>query len=334
MPVQQYPPPTPAPTETATQKPRSNRIIILTAGLIGILVLASVAAALLFIPTTSWSFEKTFSDGSPDIDSLNLNFATNIGQINIMTLEVGEKAVLIHVQGNGSSSFITNDDMPMTVTFDNQTIGRTLTINSQINVENALTRGADVSVQIYVDPKLHLNLNVTSTTGKISLTADRGVTIEALLLQTTTGDVEANLQDKAALNGPVILRTTTGEVNLRIHEIGVLGNCTLDLQTVTGNIAMDITETSQFDGNMEVNAAATMGTIYLGLEVDAGVAAKVTSATNMGSIETNLVGFTGDQSPLYSSNYPSESNIDITNTVHGTGNININAKTQTVTIAH
>jgi len=333
MPVPQYPQ-TPTPTEDVAKKTRSNRIIILTASLIAILGLAFVATALLFIPTTAWSFEKTLSDGNPNIDSLNLNVATNIGQINIMALEVGEKAALIHVKGSGYSSYITNDEPPMTVTFDNQTIDRTLTINSLINVKNALTRGADVSVQIYIDPTLHLNLNVTATTGKISLTADQDITIESLSLQAVTGDVETNLQGKASIHGPVALRTLTGEVNLRIHEIGFHDNCTLDLQTTTGNIIMDITETNRLNGNIEVNAAVSTGTIYLGLEVDGGIGAKVSSATNMGSIETNLVGFSGDQSPLYSSNYPSESNIDVTNTVHGIGDIIINAKTQTVTVVH
>lgn len=334
MPVQHYPPPTPAPTEAASEKPRSNRAILLATVLVAILVLAFVAAAYLFIPIKPWSFEETLSAGNSDIESLNLNLAADIGQINIMTVEVGEKAVFIHVRGNGHSSYLTPMNTPMTVTFENHTVDRTLTFNSQINVENALTSGTDVSVQIYIDPKLHLNLNVTATTGKISLTADQGIAIEALSLQTVTGDVEANLQGKVAIHGPVIFRTVTGEVNVRVHEIGVYGNCSLDLQTTTGNVIMDITETNRLNGNMDVNAAVTTGIIYLWLEVDDGVGAKVTSTTNMGNIETNPAGFSGNQSLLYSSNYPAESNIDVTNTVHGIGDIIINAKTQTVTTAH
>ena len=65
-----------------------------------------MAAALLFVPMTPWSYEKTLSDKTPDVDTLNLNFATNVGDISIMTLQVGSGAVLIHVQGNGSYNYL------------------------------------------------------------------------------------------------------------------------------------------------------------------------------------------------------------------------------------
>jgi hypothetical protein len=282
---------------------------------------------------TPWSYSKSLSAGNPDLDTLNLNFVTNIGEVNIMTLEVGDRSILIHVQGNGSYSYLTKTEHPMTATFDNQTVGSALTVNSQVTVEDAYTSGADVSVQIYVDPSLKLNLNLTSITGKISLTADRGSKLDSLYLQTTIGSVDANLQDKVTLAGPVSLRAVTGVISFRMNEINVDGNCTLNLQTVTGDIGMDIVETTQLNGNAQVNAATTTGTIYVGLEVDAGVGGKITSTTNLGSIEADVSSFYGDKSPLTSSNYPSASNIEIVNNILGTGNVNIEARSQTVTNA-
>ena len=160
---------------------------------------------------------------------------------------------------------------------------------------------------------------------KLAITADRDTTLQSLFLQSTTGAVEANLQDNVTVTGPVSLKTTTGAINFRMHEIDVEGNSTLNLQTTTGDIGMDITETTQLHGNIAVNAQTTTGTIYVGLEVDAGVGAKITSTANLGQIKTDLTNFNGDKSPLTSSNYPSASNIEINNSV-GTGNININAK--------
>jgi hypothetical protein len=281
---------------------------------------------------TPWSYEKTLSDKNPNVDTLNLNFATNVGDISIMTLQVGSGAVLIHVQGNGSYSYLTKTEQPMTSTFDNQTVGNTLTVNSQVTVENAYTLGAAVSIQIYVDPSIKLNLNVSSVTGKVALTGDRDTTFQSLSLQSTTGPVEANLQDKVTVTGPISLKTTTGAINFRMHEIDVVGNNSLNLQTTTGDVGMDITETTQLHGNVAVNAHTTTGTIYVGLEVDAGVGAKITSTANFGQIKTDLTNFNGDKSPLTSSNYPSANNIEITNTV-GTGGVNITAKCQTTTIA-
>ncbi|HSV50144.1 MAG TPA: zinc ribbon domain-containing protein, partial [Candidatus Acidoferrales bacterium] len=117
VPVQQPPPTAPVYAMLSPpSKPKhsNNRIIILTVGLITILIVASVAAALLFTPTTPWSYTKSLSDSTPNIDTLNLNFATNIGEVNIMTLDVGDRSVLIHVQGNGSYSYLTKTDTPMT----------------------------------------------------------------------------------------------------------------------------------------------------------------------------------------------------------------------------
>jgi predicted membrane protein len=282
---------------------------------------------------TPWSYEKTLTDKNPNVDTLNLNFATNIGDISIMTLQVGSGAVLIHVQGNGSYSYLTKTEQPMSSTFDNQTVGNTLTVNSKVTVENAFTSGAVVAIQIYVDPSVKLNLNVTSITGKITLTGDRDTTFQSLFLQSTTGTVETNLQDTITLTGPVSLKTTTGAVSFRMHEIDVVGNSSINLQATTGDVGMDITETTQLHGNVAVNVHTTTGTIYVGLEVDAGVSAKITSTTNLGQIKTDLTSFNGNKSPLTSSNYPSASNIEITNTVTGTGDISITAKCQTTTNA-
>jgi predicted membrane protein len=236
------------------------------------------------------------------------------------------------VQGNGSYNYLTKTEQPMTSTFDNRTVGNTLTVNSQVTVEDTYTLGANVAIQIYVDPSVKLNLNITSITGKVALTGDRDTTFQSLFLQSTTGPVEANLQDTVTISGPVSLKTTTGVVSFRMHEIYVQGNNSINLQTTTGDVGMDITETTQLHGNVAVNAHTTTGTIYVDLEVDAGVGAKITSTTTLGEIQTDLTNFNGDKSPLTSNNYPSTSNIEITNTV-GTGNVNITAKCQTTTNA-
>ena len=68
----------------------------------------------------------------------------------------------------------------MASTFDNQTVGNTLTVNSQVTVENAYTSGAAVTIQIDVDPSVKLNLNVSSVTGKVALTGDRDTTFKSL----------------------------------------------------------------------------------------------------------------------------------------------------------
>ena len=333
MPPAAYTPPT-QPVQAAPPKPwRKDPYIVAAIGLVVILLSAAIVVGLLVAPLGSWSTSDSFADSNTNIDTINLNFVTDIGRVNIATMQMPDSNIGIYVMANGSRGIMGGSNIPVTITFDNQTVGNTLNINSKVTIENAYTSRADVTCQIYVNPALNLNLNVTSTTGKVSFSADRATTIQSLSLQTTTGEVEANLQGNITVAGDISLRTTTGAINYRMNENAVSGNHTIDLKSTTGSVTLDITETKTLAGNLQVNAAATTGSVNVGLTIDGGVSAKIVSQKPaLGNIHTNLNNFQGNDTLLQSNNYPSASNIEINNSAV-TGSININANYKTTTIA-
>jgi len=329
-----YNPPT-APAPSKPLPPLSKDPFVIGAvALVAILVIAVVIAALFVAPFATWSTSSSFADSTEGIKTLNLNFDTDVGRVTVFTSKIGDNNIGIFIQGNGSRG-ISGGENPLSVTFTNQTAGNELFVDVKVAVEDALSGTANVVCQIYVDPALNLNLNVTSTTGQVSFSADKPTTIQSITLRATTGEVEAHLQSNVTVAGNLSLSTTTGAVNYRMAETNIVGNCSLNLQSTTGSVTMDITQTRTLQGNLEVEAETVTGSINVGLTIDGGVGAKITSDTNaFGDINTNLNNFTGSKSHLQSANYPAASNIEINNRVTGIGSIYINANYKTQTIAH
>ncbi len=333
-PVVTYIPPVAPAAPVAPPRPwRKDPYIGAAIGLLVILVSAAIIVGLLVAPLSTWSKGSSFGDNNPNVDTVNLNFVTDIGRVNIATMQLPDSNIGIYVMANGSRGILGGSESPVTITFDNQTAGSVLTVNAQVTIENAHMSRTQVTCQIYVNPALNLNINVSSTTGQVSFSADKATTIQSLNLQTTTGEVEANLQGNITVAGDISLRTTTGAVNFRMSENAVSGNHTINMQSTTGSVTMDITETKTLAGNLQVNADATTGSINIGLTIDNGVAAKITSHTGtFGNIHTNLNNFSGDDALLQSSNYPATSNIEINNSVV-TGNVNVDANYKTTVIS-
>lgn len=312
---------------------RKDPYVIGAVALVAILVTVVVIAAVFVAPFSTWGTSSSFSDQTEGVKTLNLNFDTDVGRVTIFTSKIGDSNVGIFIQVNGSRG-ITGGENPLSVAFVNQTVGDVLTVDAKVAVEDALSGTANVVCQIFVDPALNLNLNVTSSTGQVSFSADKPTTIQSLTLRATTGEVEANLQSNVIIAGNLTLSTTTGEVNYRMAETNVNGNCSLNLHSTTGAVNMDITQTRTFQGNLAVDAETVTGSINLGLVIDSGVGAKITSETNVfGDINTNLNNFSGDKSPIQSNNYPAQSNIEITNRVSGIGSIYIDANYKTQVIS-
>ncbi len=326
----------PPPVSTASPRPpkpwRKDPYVLAAIGLVVIIVLALLIVALLFAPFSTWDMGRTLEDNTPNVNTVNLNFQTNIGRININTLKIAENNIGIYIQANGSRGVFGNSgEIPLRISFENQTVGNVLTVDSIVTVENRFSSRANVDIQIFLDPALNLNLNVTSVRGQVSFTADKPTTIQALNLKGITGEVQANLQENVTLAGDISLKTTTGEVNFRMSQTNIQTNSTLDLQSTTGSVTMDIAQTKTLPGNLQVNADTVTGSINVGLRIDGGVSAKITSQTGaLGSIRVDVNNFSGNKSPLQSNNYPAATNININNNVRGIGDVNIQATYQTM----
>ena len=321
-----YAPPAPS----APMKPiRNDPLIIGAIVLIAILVGGVVIAALLAAPFSTVNFGQTYQDNTADINKLNLNVQTQGLRVNVFTQNATNDNFIITLDGTASKGiFGGGSDSPIQVTFYNDTVNNELTVTAKITESTAFSR-LNVDCNIYLNPALTLNLNVTSQAGQVSLTADKPSTFEFLNLQSAAGTVGANLQNMT-LAGNVTLRTQAGSVDLRMSQVNIEGNNTVALQTNAGSVTMDITETKTLQGNLQVNAVTDLGSVNVGLVIDGDVGAKLISQTNLGSIHTDVQHFSGNQSPIQSDNYPALSNIEI-NSKTNLGSININAVYQSST---
>lgn len=305
---------------------RKDPLILASIGLVVILVTAVVVAVLLAAPMSTWDFSRSLEDETPNVETLNLNFETNIGEVNVTPLEVGNNNIGIYVNANGSRGMFGGSEIPVSVSFDNQTVGDTLTVNSRVSFDNAMAMRVNVRVEIFVNPALNLNLNVTTNAGSIKLAADRATTFQSLNLQTRAGSVEVSMHN-VVIAGNVSLTTNAGSVYFGMSQIIAEGNNTVNVESNAGSVTLDITQTKFMQGNMQVNAQTNLGSVDVGLEIDGDVGAKITSRTNLGSINANTNNFSGNQSPIQSDNYPAASNIEIQCTTN-LGIVNIDADYQ------
>jgi hypothetical protein len=324
-PVESYIPPQ-APAVYPTRPKHRDHLVWVTLGVIAIVLVAAIVSVVAFAPIYNVNYNQTEMDSHPDVNTLNLNFQCDTGQVSIMTQSVADKNIIIDVSAEGGRGIFSSEN-PVGFTFSNDSANGVLTVNSKVTQEG-LSSGKVVCT-ILVNPALKLNLNVTSTTGEVSFSAfnsDTVVTIESLYLQATTGTVQANLESNTTVAGDISLKSQTGAVYYHMEQANVEGNHTINLQTTTGSVDMEITEEKTLRGNLQVNAATATGTIVVNLQIDADISAKITSQTSQaGNVHVNAQNFSGDQSPIQSNNYPAQGNIEINNTVSVSGDVNISA---------
>ncbi len=320
--------PTYTSSRTDSRPIRKDPLIMGAIILVTILIAGVIVAAVLAAPFSNINVNESYKDNHADVNQLNLNFQADTAQVNVITQDINNYNILIAVQAEGSTGLFGNNNNPIAVTFDNQTANGVLTVTSTVKETTALPR-LRLVCNIYVNPALQLNLNVTSKTGQVSLTADKLATFQSLNLQTTTGEVQANIQN-ATIAGNITLRAQTGSIYYRMYQTNIQGNNSLTLDTTTGTIGVEITQTKTLQGNLDVKTQTDLGSINLDLTIDGNIGAQIASKTNLGNIHVNQNNFSGEDSLIKSDNYPAQHNITVDNTTN-LGSININASYETST---
>ena len=321
-PVVTYVPP--PPPSTSIKSIRKDTVIIAAIVLSVILVVGLIVVALLAAPFSTVNFNQSYQDNSSNINKLNLNVQIDEATVKVFTQNVNNSNFILTLTGSGSKGPFSdgNDESPIQVAFHNDTEDGVLTVTANITKSIAFSR-FNIDCNIYLNPAIELNLNVTSKAGQISLSADKPANFDSLNLQSNAGDIHTNLQNVTIARN-VILRTQAGTVDFRTNQIMIEGNDSIDLHSNAGSINVDITQTKILQGNLQINAATELGSINVGLVIDGDVGAKIISQTNLGSINVDKQHFSGNQSPIQSDNYPAVSNIEI-NSQTNLGSININA---------
>jgi hypothetical protein len=311
----------------AAPKRRSPFYILPVIILIAVLLTAAIVTAIIFLPVTPVNLNQTRQlDSEVGVDNLILGFQADVAQVNVFFENLPGKMVLLNVTASGWTGLLGDPAKSIAVTFYSERTNDTVTASSRVSHANVWSPQFSLSVicDVYIDPSARLNLTIHSDVGEITLNANRHVTFEELNLETTTGNIEANLQQGTTVAGNISIRTTTGTVQFRMDEADVSEDTSVNLQSTTGLVNADLAATHNLSGNVTVNARTNTGMVNLFMVVDSDVGARIDSNTDVGRITVDVQNFSGNQTPLQSNNYPAKSNFLVTLRT-STGGININA---------
>lgn len=311
---------------TAPRKKRPVYLLPVTI-LIAILVTAAIITAIIFLPVTHVNLNETRQlDSEGSINNLVFNLQADVAQVNVFFENLPGKMLLLNVTTTGWTGLLGDPAKSVAVTFYNETINDTATATSRVSHATIWPPQFSLNVicDLYIDPSTTLNLTIHSDVGQIILNAEKQINLEELNLETETGSIDVNLSKDVTVDGSITLESTTGAVQFRIDDADVSSNVSVDLQSTTGFVDVDLAATQSFSGNVTVNAQTTTGAVNLFMVIEHDVGARIESDTDVGSISVDVKRFSGNQSPLQSDNYPAASNF-LVNLRTSTGGININA---------
>lgn len=318
----------PKPATSVQTRPQVRRAGLPTAAiiLIVILVLSLVAVFIVLLPFQPVEFSQSNEASAANVNLLRLTVSADTASINIMLRDLpGNQRAATTITATGWRGIFGTDE-PLDLSFAERTEDTTLVYS--VNVSRAegwaVFDTLNVTCDVYVDSSVSLVITITTDTGTIMMNSDEEATFQNLVLRANTGSVEASLKEGTTIAGDFSLETITGSVQLLWDDAKFNGNVPVSVKAITGSVNVNINQTSQLGGNVTLNAEATTGSVNLAMKIENDIGAKISASTTLGGIDVEQEGFSGDEAPLQSNNYPAGSNFDVTLRAT-TGGININA---------
>jgi hypothetical protein len=322
-----------AATRPAAPTRRRRLYILPVAILIAVLLSAMVIGVLFFLPFYPVHFNQTNQVPKADVNNLFLEFQADVAHVNVFFKNLSSNMALLNVTANGNVGILEDPNRPVNVTFSHHmsTNSEIVTVSVSRTIRWPISYNLNVNCNVYIDPSANLTLHVRSTVGNIVMDANTSVTLQILDLETETGNVDVSLSKGVVVADLITLHTTTGNVQFEMDEANVSRNVSVELQSTTGSVNMDLIEKQKMSGNVTLNARTTTGSVNLSMVIDDDVGATIESETAIGGINEDLEKFSGNETLLQSDNYPAGSNF-LVNLRTTTGGININAKYGSSTI--
>jgi hypothetical protein len=322
-----------AATRPAAPTRRRRLYILPVAILIAVLLSAMVIGVLFFLPFYPVHFNQTNQVPKADVNNLFLEFQADVAHVNVFFKNLSSNMALLNVTADGNVGILEDPNRPVNVTFSHHmsTNSEIVTVSVSRTIRWPISYNLNVNCNVYIDPSANLTLHVRSTVGNIVMDANTSVTLQILDLETETGNVDVSLSKGVVVADLITLHTTTGNVQFEMDEANVSRNVSVELQSTTGSVNMDLIEKQKMSGNVTLNARTTTGSVNLSMVIDDDVGATIESETAIGGINEDLEKFSGNETLLQSDNYPAGSNF-LVNLRTTTGGININAKYGSSTI--
>jgi hypothetical protein len=320
-------------TRPAAPTRRRPLYILPVAILIAVLLSAMVIGVLFFLPFYPVHFNQTNQVPKADVDHMLLEFQADVAHVNVFFKNLSSNMALLNVTADGNVGILEDPNRPVNITFSHHmsTNSEIVTVNVSRITRWPISYNLNVNCDVYIDPSASLTLHVRSTVGNIVMDANTSVTLQILDLETETGSIDVSLSKGVVVADLITLHTTTGNVQFEMDEANVSRNVSVELQSTTGSVNMDLIEKQKMLGNVTLNARTTTGSVNLSMVIDDDVGATIESETAIGGINEDLEKFSGNETLLQSDNYPAGSNF-LVNLRTTTGGININAKYGSSTI--
>jgi hypothetical protein len=320
-------------TRPAAPTRRRPLYILPVAILIAVLLSAMVIGVLFFLPFYPVHFNQTNQVPKADVDHMLLEFQADVAHVNVFFKNLSSNMALLNVTADGNVGILEDPNRPVNITFSQHmsTNSEIVTVNVSRITRWPISYNLNVNCDVYIDPSASLTLHVRSTVGNIVMDANTSVTLQILDLETETGSIDVSLSKGVVVADLITLHTTTGNVQFEMDEANVSRNVSVELQSTTGSVNMDLIEKQKMLGNVTLNARTTTGSVNLSMVIDDDVGATIESETAIGGINEDLEKFSGNETLLQSDNYPAGSNF-LVNLRTTTGGININAKYGSSTI--
>jgi hypothetical protein len=313
-------------TRPAAPTRRRPFYILPVAILIAVLLAAIVLGVLFFLPFYPVHFNQTNQVPKADVDHLLLEFQADVAHVNVFFKNLPANMVILNVTADGNVGILEDPNRPVNVTFSYHTASNSAIVTGSVSRTTRwpISYNLNVNCDVYIDPSANLTLHVHSSVGNIVMDANTSVTLQILDLETETGSVDVSLSKGVVVSDLITLHTTTGNVQFEMDEANVSRNVSVELQSTTGSVNMDLIENQKLPGNVTLNARTTTGSVNLSMVIDNDVGASIKSSTVIGGINEDVEKFSGNETLLQSDNYPAGSNF-LVNLRTTTGGININA---------
>jgi hypothetical protein len=91
---------------------------------------------------------------------------------------------------------------------------------------------------------------------------------------------------------------TTGSVSVTTTDAAFVSGSSLRAVSTTGSVALSITQTVVYPGNVAVSGTSTTGSVSFTFIRGAGIAARVSSAVTTGSVNRDTAKYTGASNAL------------------------------------
>ena len=300
-------PRTPPPREPArkTQFPLGAIILI------AILISAVVAAFVVLLPFQPVNFSQQNEASAANINRVYFSLEADVADISVRFKDLpGNQKVRLNTSATGWRS-IFGSDQPLALSFEEDTANGSLIYIVKLSKAEGLLLYQDFNVfcDVLVDPSVSLDLSLRANTGPIEINADKAVNITSLSAQTTAGYVNVTLAEGAVVAGPISVRASTSAAYLTWDDADVQRSTTVNVASASRLTYVNITQTKQLSGNVTVNVGSSnAGFITLWVTVKDEVGANISAPENMGGVALTKKGFSGNNLPIHSSNYPSQSN--------------------------